>query len=134
VSLLARLLGARDGAGSEEYSGVLAWIVRVRDGLLATEAQYLFLAYGTDWLAFAHLVIATAFWGPLKNPVRNVWVIEWGMISCVMVIPLALICGSIRGIPFGWQLIDCSFGIVGIVPLWLCRRYVKELEATESLP
>jgi hypothetical protein len=47
----------------DEYSGLLAWIVRVRNGLLATQAQYPFLAYGTDWLAFAHLVIATAFWG-----------------------------------------------------------------------
>lgn len=133
VSLLARLLGARDGSTPDEYSGLLWWIVTVRNGLLDTQARYPFLAYGTDWLAFGHLVIATAFWGPLKNPVRNVWIIEWGMIACVMVIPLALICGPIRGIPFGWQLIDCSFGIVGIVPLWLCRRYIKELEATESV-
>ena len=132
VSLLARLLGARDGSATDEYSGLLAWIVRVRNGLLATQAQYPFLAYGTDWLAFAHLVIATAFWGPLKNPVRNVWVIEWGMIACVLIIPLALICGPIRGIPFGWQLIDCSFGVVGIVPLWLCRRDIREIETLQS--
>jgi hypothetical protein len=55
------------------------------------------------------------------------------MIACVLIIPLALICGPIRGIPFGWQLIDCSFGIVGIVPLWLCRRYINELEAREGV-
>ena len=74
-------------------------------------------AYGTDWLAFAHLVIAVAFVGPLRDPVKNVWVVEWGMIACLSVIPLALICGPIRGIPFCWQIIDCSFGVVGVIPL-----------------
>ena len=63
------------------------------------------------------MVIAVAFIGPLRDPVKNVWVIDFGMIACAAVIPLALICGPIRGIPFWWQLIDCSFGVVGIVPL-----------------
>jgi hypothetical protein len=93
-----------------------------------TEAKYPFLFYGTDWLAFGHLVIAMAFIGPIRDPVRNIWVIEWGMAACVAVIPLALICGPIRGIPFYWQLIDCSFGVVGIVPLYLCHRWTKRIE------
>jgi hypothetical protein len=33
----------------------------------------------------------------------------------------------LRGIPFWWRLIDCSFGILGAVPLWLARRLVKKL-------
>jgi hypothetical protein len=111
-------------------SGFAAWIVRVRDGLIDTYARYPFLAYGTDWLAFAHLVIAVAFIGPLRDPVRNVWVIKFGIIACAMVIPLALIAGVIRGIPFGWRLIDCSFGVLGIVPLAICRREIKRLEDT----
>ena len=127
VSLLARWLGADESAGAERYSGLLRWIVTVRDGLRDTDAKYPFLAYGTDWLAFGHLVIATAFIGPLRDPVRNVWVVEWGIMACVLVVPLALICGPMRGIPLGWRLIDCSFGVVGIVPLLLCRRYVLEL-------
>jgi hypothetical protein len=86
------------------------WIDRVRDALIATNDDYPFLAYGTDWLAFAHLVIAVAFIGPLRDPVRNVWVIQFGMIACVAVIPLALIAGAVREIPLGWQLIDMSFG------------------------
>jgi hypothetical protein len=110
-------------------SGFAAWIVQVRDGLIATNAKYPFLAYGTDWLAFAHLVIAVAFIGPLRDPVRNVWVIQFGMIACTMVIPLALIAGEVRGIPFGWRLIDCSFGVFGIVPLWICYREIRRLEA-----
>jgi hypothetical protein len=61
--------------------------------------------------------------------VKNVWVIEFGMIACVLVIPLAMICGELRGIPVHWRLIDCAFGVFGIVPLWIARRYVKRLEA-----
>src|SRR3569832_1496389 len=97
-------------------SGFAAWIVRVRDALIDTSAKYPFLSYGTDWLAFAHLVIAVAFIGPLRDPARNIWVVEFGMIACVMVMPLALIAGPVRHIPFGWRLIDCSFGLFGIIP------------------
>ena len=118
-------------------SGFARWIVQVRDGLIHTNAKYPFLAYGTDWLAFAHLVIAVAFIGPLRDPVRNVWVVQFGMIACAMVIPLALIAGEARGIPFGWRLIDCSFGVFGIVPLWICYREIRKLEregAAQSAP
>lgn len=108
-------------------SGFAAWIVRIRDGLTDTNLKYPFLAYGTDWLAFAHLVIAVAFIGPLRDPVKNIWVIEFGMIACLMVIPLALIAGQVRGIPLGWRMIDCSFGIFGIIPLAICRREIKTL-------
>ena len=125
VSLLARLVGHGDN--------VLAlWILRVRDGLREVDARLPFLAYGTDWLAFGHLMIAVAFIGPLRDPVRNVWVLTFGMIACVCVVPWALVFGSVRGIPFFWRLIDCSFGVLGIVPLWLCRRDVYALERLES--
>jgi hypothetical protein len=69
--------------------------------------------------------------GPLKDPVRNLWVVEFGMIACVLVVPLALICGPLRGIPFFWRLIDCSFGVLGILPLWLCRRAILEIRRRE---
>lgn len=42
---------------------LLSWIDRTRIGIADTDTRYPFLAYGTDWLAFAHLVIAGAFWG-----------------------------------------------------------------------
>ena len=62
-----------------------------------------FVFYGTDWLAFGHIVIAVCFAGVIRDPIKNIWVVEFGMISCVLVIPLALICGHIRGIPFFWR-------------------------------
>ncbi|MGA3049221.1 MAG: hypothetical protein ABSD67_21500 [Terracidiphilus sp.] len=111
-----------------ESTGLLMWIVRVNEGLTATNAKYPFLAYGTDWLAFAHLVIAIAFIGPFIDPVRNKWVIAFGLIACAGVIPLALIAGEVRGIPLPWRLIDCSFGIFGCIPLLLCRRSIIALE------
>jgi hypothetical protein len=104
--------------------GLADWLERVREGLETTNRDYPFLAYGTDWLAFAHIVIAVAFIGPLRDPVRNVWVVEFGMIACLMVVPLALICGPIRGIPLGWRLIDCSFGVFGLIPLAIARKLI----------
>jgi hypothetical protein len=120
----------RDIAGSGTAIGariplLAGWIDRVNVGLAETGSKYPFIAYGTDWLAFAHIVIAIAFWGPLKDPVRNIWVIEFGMIACVLVIPLALVCGPIRGIPPMWRVIDCSFGVLGIIPLALAKHYVS---------
>jgi hypothetical protein len=107
---------------------LLPWVERVNEGLTSTNAHYPFLAYGTDWLAFAHLVIAVAFIGPYLDPIRNKWVITFGLIACGGVIPLALIAGPIRGIPFGWRLIDCSFGVCGAIPLLLCSRLVSKRE------
>ena len=111
------------------YSGLALWLKTVQQGVVETDAKYPFIAYGTDWLAFGHLVIATAFIGPLRDPIRNKWIIEWGMIACVAVPFLALIAGPIRGIPLGWRFIDCSFGVVGFFPLWFVLREIKVLEA-----
>jgi hypothetical protein len=128
LEILARWLGASANATPQEYSGLLHWIVKVRNGLRATNAEYPFIAYGTDWLAFAHLVIAAAFIGPYRDPVRNKWIVDWGLICCAGIIPLALICGPLRGIPFYWQMIDCSFGVIGCIPLLFCRKYIGDLE------
>lgn len=115
-----------------QSTGLLPWIERVNDALRNTNALYPFLAYGTDWLAFAHLVIAVAFVGPYIDPVRNKWVITFGLIACAGVIPLALIAGQIRGIPLPWRLIDCSFGVFGAVPLLICRRSILALECLQD--
>jgi hypothetical protein len=111
-----------------ENTQLLPWIERVNQALCNTNATYPFLAYGTDWLAFAHLVIAVAFIGPCIDPVRNKWIITFGLIACAGVIPLALIAGPIRGIPLPWRLIDCSFGVLGAMPLSVCRRSILVLE------
>ncbi len=123
------ILVERFGQGD---SGLATWLRTVQQGLTETDSKYPFIAYGTDWLAFGHLVIATAFIGPLKDPVRNKWIIEWGMIACAAVPILALVAGPIRGIPFGWRLIDCSFGVVGFFPLWFVLRDIRRLESDQQ--
>lgn len=105
-----------------------SWLDRVYMALRDTNRRYPFMAYGYDWLAFAHLVIALAFVGVLRDPVRNRWVVEFGMLACIAVFPLAFIAGAIRGIPFYWRLIDCSFGVIGLIPLAICYRKIRELE------
>jgi hypothetical protein len=123
LNLLVRWVGT---------SGDLAvWVLRVRDALAATYRDYPFLGYGTDWLAFGHLVIAMFFVGLWRDPVRNVFILRAGLIACAGVIPLAMICGAIRGIPFYWRLIDCSFGVFGVIPLWWTLRLTRQLEAIE---
>ncbi|MFJ4467751.1 hypothetical protein ACIP2X_09800 [Streptomyces sp. NPDC089424] len=116
----------------EHLPGLMEWIERVRRGLDTADAEYPFLLYGTDWLAFAHLVIAVAFYGPYRDPVRNIWVVEFGMIACAGIVPLALICGPIRGIPLWWSLIDISFGVFGVIPLYMVRKKIKRLEACSA--
>lgn len=104
------------------------YLVTVHHAVAHTNATYPFIAYGFDWLAFAHIAIGLAFIGPFRDPVRNIWIIEWAMICCVAVLPLAFICGPVREIPLFWTLVDCSFGIFGIIPLLYCRRLIKRLE------
>lgn len=108
------------------------WLERVFIGIRDTNNRYPFLAYGYDWLAFAHIVLAVLFIGPLKDPVKNKWVIEFGIIACLMIIPFAMIAGYFRGIPIGWRLIDCSFGVIGIVPLKICLNKIYDLETIKS--
>jgi hypothetical protein len=107
------------------------WISHVHKGLTEAYRTYPFIPYGTDWLAFSH--IAIAFIGPLRDPVKNIWVVELGMIVCILIVPTALICGSIRGIPLFWRMIDCSFGIFGIIPLWICWKYSKSIQSSVKI-
>jgi len=104
------------------WPSLAQWITHVNTGLRNGYGQYPFLAYGTDWLAFAHVVLAILFVGPLRDPVRNLWVVEFGMLACLLIIPWTLIFGYLCEIPIFWMIIDMSFGVVGIIPLWFVRR------------
>lgn len=127
LSLLTAWLGEGTMLG-DAFPALAGWLERVFEGLKYNDANYPFIAYGTDWLAFAHIMIAVAFIGPILDPVKNHWVVTWGMICCVCVIPLAFLFGmGIRGIPWGWCLVDCSFGVFGILPLLLVRKWTGEL-------
>jgi hypothetical protein len=104
-----------------------AWLLRVDHAVADTNARYPFLAYGTDWL-----VIAILFIGPYLDPVRNKWVITFGLICSIGIFFLALIAGPIRGIPLYWRLIDCSFGLVCGVVLLKVHALTTQLEQEQQ--
>jgi hypothetical protein len=108
------------------------WLDKVYTGVADTNNKYPFIAYGYDWLAFAHFMLAILFIGPYKHPVRNKWVIEFGMIACLLIIPFAFIAGQFRGIPLWWRLIDCSFGVIGLLPLSICYSKIRALENLQA--
>lgn len=130
--LYTELKWIHDNRFPEPGSLLGSWLEKVWLGIKAMNDYHPFMFYGYDWLAFAHLVIAMAFIGPWRNPVRNVWVIEWAMLACLAVIPLAAIAGPIRGIPWYHILIDCAFGVFGIIPLGITRNWIYKLEKHET--
>src|SRR5260221_1670318 len=125
MRMLTTWFGINPSLPPDQYSGLAFWLATVNRGLHETYPAYPWVAYGTDWLAFAHIAIAVYFIGPLMNPLRNEWVLYAGLIGCALVLPLALVCGPLRGIPFFWRLIDCSFGLFGAVPLLYCLHLTR---------
>lgn len=127
LRILASLLGIVNPADYQSLAGLQHWIAYVLFGLEQTNARFPFLAYGTDWLAFGHLCLAVFFVRPLFRPLESDWVLKCGLICCAAVVPLALIAGQVRGIPFYWRLIDCSFGVIGALPLLYCLRLTSRM-------
>ncbi|HWI90831.1 MAG TPA: hypothetical protein VNT20_06115 [Flavisolibacter sp.] len=119
---LSFLLGVFSSSSQLYY-----WLEKVLSAYKNVNHDTPFLLYGYDWLALAHFILAILFIGPYRNPIKNIWVIEFGLIACVLIFPLAFIAGSFRGIPIGWRLIDCSFGVFGSIPLWICYSKTKTL-------
>jgi hypothetical protein len=128
IRVIADIVGIDDVSRWTEYSGLRKWVAYICYGLERTYADFPFVGYGTDWLAFGHLVIALFFVKPWLEPGRHDWVLRCGILSCVAVVPFAIICGEIRGIPLFWRAIDCSFGVVGLVPLFYCLRLSSVLK------
>ena len=131
LNLLCELL-SENGIGLAVDSDLMRWVLRVRDGLENTYRNYPFIAYGTDWLAFGHLIIALFFILPYREPVRYEGVLKVGIAASLLVIPLAFICGPIRGIPVVWRLIDCSFGILCLLPLAFALRKIRQFDELKA--
>jgi hypothetical protein len=93
------------------------FVTTVYHGVTQTFETHPFLFYGTDWLGFAHILFAILFFGVYKDPVKNIWVTQFGIIACFLIFPLAFIMGPIREIPFWWQCVDSSFGVIGLFVL-----------------
>ena len=127
LDILVKWFGLAGQTSATATSELGRWLLTAHEVLRDVSLKHPLLFYGTDWLAFGHFVIALAFVGALRDPVRNRWLFDFGLIACVLVIPYALVFGALRGIPSWWRLIDCSFGVLGFVPLWFCRKWVREV-------
>ena len=125
------LVGGDGSLAPDQYTGFRHWVLRVREGFEDTYAHYPFMGYGTDWLAFAHISIAMFFIPVYLNARKYIGNIYVGIITSVLVIPIAMICGQIRGIPIYWRLIDSSFGVVCAVPLIWILMILKRTEASD---
>ncbi len=133
LNLVTNWLGVQQVAASGgALADVAGWVLRVREALHVTYANYPFIAYGTDWLAFGHLVIALFFVPPWIDPVKNIATLRVGLWACVLVLPLALICGPLRGVPVFWRLVDCSFGVLGFPLLWYALKLTTRLAGREN--
>ncbi len=104
------------------------WLLQVHQALQYNQQYYPFMLYTLDWLGFAHLLIALVFIGAWRDPVRNIWVIEFGMLACVLTFPAILLFGSNAQIPAFWWLLDAVFGAVGVTILGYAHRGVRRLE------
>jgi hypothetical protein len=125
LSILNRWTGSGQTAPTVIPTRIGDFISFVHSGIERTYPQFPFFGYGTDWLGFGHFVIAAFFILPFIDPIKHRAVLQVGLAACVGVLVLALISGPIRGIPFFWTLIDCSFGIFGAIPLLYCLRLTK---------
>ncbi len=138
VRWLVELTGAQQvihAPGSSAPPTWALWLTKVEGALEETGTRHPLLFYGTDWLAFGHFMLALVFLGAIVDPVRNRWLFQFGILACLLVIPYAFVFGALRGIPWWWRFIDCSFGVFGLIPLWFCSRWVRELEvAAAPLP
>lgn len=119
--------------GDGEPAGVLhEFILRSIEGIESTTANYPFMLYAHDWLAFAHIVLAILFAGAMRDPVRNIWVVQCGLIMCALVPVLAGICIPIRGLPPRWFWLDFAFAPAAALPLWVALRDIRRAEARVS--
>ena len=104
------------------------FILRAIAGLEETKMRYPFMLYAHDWLAFAHIMLAILFAGAIRDPVRNKWIVQCGLIMCALVPVLAGICNPIRELPGWWFWIDFSFAPGAALPLWIAYRDIKYVE------
>ncbi len=114
------------------YGALHAFVLRAIAGLEEMNAGYPFMLYAHDWLAFAHIGLAILFAGATRDPVRNKWIVQCGLILCGLIPVLAGICVPLRGLPWQWFWIDTAFAPAAALPLWIAYRDIEHLERAAS--
>jgi hypothetical protein len=116
----------------DRSGGVGGWLWRVRDAVEQINRDAPFIFYGYDWLAFGHIAIAIAVVQAYRDPVKHRWLLDYGLLLCGLVVVWAVSVAPFRGIPWGWVAFDCSFGLIGAIPLLLARRAVTSRPVSED--
>jgi hypothetical protein len=57
---------------------------------------------------------------------RNVWIVQRGLIMCVLIPMLAGICVALRGLPWQWFLVDCAFAPAAALPLAIALYDIRQ--------
>ena len=116
--------------GDAEPVGALhTFVLQALAGLEHMNVEYPFMLYAHDWLAYAHIMLAILFAGAMRDPVRNVWIVQCGLIMCALVPVLALICIPIRGIPMVWFWLDFMFAPAAALPLIIALLDIRRAES-----
>ncbi len=115
--------------GPGESTGVMhGFVLRAIEAIEYVGAEYPFLLYTGDWLAFAMIVLAILFYGARRDPVRNVWIVQCGLIMCALVPVLAAVCVPLRGLPLRWFWVDTAFAPAAALPLWIALLDIRRAE------
>ncbi|MHC4060125.1 MAG: hypothetical protein ACYSUC_00835 [Planctomycetota bacterium] len=114
------------------FPSVTYWVTLIQEASIETKEKYPFMLYGTGWVGFAHLVMVIACLGPLRDPVKNIWVLQFGLIGCILMIPMTLITGVVRSLPWFWQLFDCAIGLTGAIVFLICYRCARQMQTLSA--
>lgn len=114
-------------------SALHEFVLRAITGLEAMQKDYPFMLYAHDWLAFAHIVLAILFAGAIRDPIRNVWIVQCGLVMCALIPVLAGVCIPLRGIPLIWFCFDFAFAPAAALPLWIALRDIRRAEAARKV-
>jgi hypothetical protein len=114
--------------GLAVFEPLRALLQELLSDMLALREKDSFVLYIADWLAFAHLILTALFLMAIRDPVRNILVVRFGILCSLSVPLLAVTCVPLRGIPLFWILVDSSFALCAI-PLLLALRDLRLLES-----
>jgi hypothetical protein len=119
--------------GDDQPTGVIgSFVSEAVEGLEQTGTDYSFMLYAHDWLAFAHIMLAIMFAGATRDPVRNKWIVQSGLVMCLLIPVLAGVCIPIRGLPWPWFFIDAAFGVIAGVLLGIAYRDIRRQEKSAA--
>jgi hypothetical protein len=119
--------------GDAAPTGVLhQFVLEAIEGLEYMAANYPFMLYAHDWLAYAHIMLAVLFAGAIRDPIRNLWIVQCGLIMCVLIPVLAIIAIPIRALPPFWFWFDFAFAPGAGLPLWIVLRDIKQAEVFQN--